>query len=76
MALTPLVLFLAVYLSVSIVTGDFYKMPLSVAFLFSAIYAVLITRLPYAQRIEHFSTGASNANVLLMIWIFVMAVAL
>ncbi len=74
MALTPLVLFLAVYLSVSIVTGDFYKMPLSVAFLFSAIYAVIITRhLPYAQRIERFSAGASNANVLLMIWIFVMA---
>ncbi len=73
-ALTPLILFLAVYLSVSILTGDFYKMPLTVAFLLSAVYAVAITRgLPYAKRIERFSAGASDSNVLLMIWIFVMA---
>ena len=31
-ALTPLVVFLLTYLVVSIVAGDFYKMPITVAF--------------------------------------------
>ena len=34
-ALTPLVVFLLTYLVVSIVAGDFYKMPITVAFVIS-----------------------------------------
>lgn len=73
-ALTPLLVFLASYLLVSLVAGDFYRMPVSVAFLAAAVYAVATTRdLPFARRIELFSTGASNGNVMLMIWIFILA---
>ena len=39
-ALTPLLVFLACYLAVSILAGDFYKMPISVAFVFASVYAV------------------------------------
>ena len=74
MALSPLVVFLALYLVVSLILNDFYKMPLTVAFLVSSIYAVVITRhLPLQERITRFSQGAGNRNVLLMIWIFVLA---
>ena len=73
-ALTPLIVFMISYLAVSLITGDFYKMPISVAFLIASIYAVAITRnIEFNKRIEHFSAGASNQNVMLMIWIFVLA---
>lgn len=73
-ALTPLIVFMVSYLAVSLITGDFYKMPISVAFLIASTYAILITRdKPFNRRIEHFSAGAANQNVMLMIWIFVLA---
>ena len=73
-ALTPLLVFLASYLLVSLLAGDFYKMPISVAFIAASVYAVAIMRrMPFSERITHFSRGASDPNVLLMIWIFVLA---
>lgn len=74
LALSPLVLFLCVYLVSSIIASDFYKVPIAAAFLIASAYALLITRCgPAEQRIAVFSEGAGNKNVLLMIWIFVLA---
>ncbi len=74
LALTPLLVFLFSYLSVSLLAGDFYRMPISVAFIAASVYAVAtMRRMPFAERIGHFSAGASDPNVLLMIWIFVLA---
>ena len=73
-ALTPLIVFMVSYLAVSLITGDFYQMPISVAFLIASVYAIAITRnIEFNKRIEHFSAGAANQNVMLMIWIFVLA---
>lgn len=73
-ALTPLLVFLGCYLVVSLLAGDFYKMPISVAFIAASVYAVAVMRrMPFADRIGHFSRGASDPNILLMIWIFVLA---
>lgn len=74
LALSPLAVFLCLYLITSIVLNDFYKMPITVAFLFASVYALFTMRgLPLEQRIEQFSTGASNKNILLMVWIFILA---
>lgn len=74
LALSPLVLFLCIYLVSSIVAEDFYKVPIAAAFLLASAYALLITRAKDMEtRIEIFSSGAGNRNVLLMIWIFVLA---
>ena len=74
LALSPLFVFLCVYLVSSIVVGDFYAIPISAAFLIASIYAILICRgKTLEQRINIFSEGAGNKNVLLMIWIFVLA---
>lgn len=44
------------------------------AFLVSSCYAIAITRgLKLDQRIYQFSVGAANKNILLMIWIFILA---
>lgn len=74
MSLTPLVVFLLMYLVTSILLNDFYKVPITVAFLVSSVYAVAITRgIPLEQRISHFSEGAGNRSMMLMIWIFILA---
>ena len=73
LALSPLAVFLLTYLVTSIVCGDFYKVPIASAFLLASVYAVLITPGKISERIGIFSSGAGNKNVLLMIWIFIMA---
>lgn len=74
LALSPLIVFLCIYLISSIAAQDFYKIPISSAFLIASVYAVAICRgKSLEQRIAVFSDGAGNKNVLLMIWIFVLA---
>ena len=73
LALSPLAVFLITYLVTSIVCRDFYKVPVSSAFVLASIYAMLITKGPVNERIGVFSSGAGDRNVLLMIWIFVLA---
>ena len=66
--------FLCLYLITSLLVNDFYKVPITVAFLLSSCYAIAITRgLKLEQRVYQFSVGAGNKNILLMIWIFVLA---
>lgn len=73
-ALSPLAVFLCLYLLTSIWLNDFYKVPITVAFLCSSCYAIAITRgLTLEERIHQFSIGAGNKNILLMIWIFILA---
>ena len=73
-AISPLVVFVCLYLVTSIVAGDFYKVPITVAFMIASIYAVVIGGgLPLARRIDIFSRGASTSNMMLMIWIFILA---
>ena len=74
MALLPLFTFIALYLIVSIVMGDFYKVPITVAFLVSAIVAVATLRKrTLAERIKVFSRGASSDKMMLMMLIFILA---
>ena len=74
LALSPLAVFLCLYLVVSLCVGDFYKMPVSVAFLAASIYAIAISRSRRLKdRVDAFSKGAADANILQMIWIFVLA---
>lgn len=73
-ALSPLFVFLCLYLAISLIVDDFSKVPITVAFLISSCYAIAITRgLNLEQRIYQFSVGASNKNIMLMVWIFILA---
>ncbi|MDD6621817.1 MAG: Na+/H+ antiporter NhaC family protein [Bacteroidales bacterium] len=74
LALSPLAVFLVSYLVLSLIIGDFYKMPLSVAFIIASIWGVLSTpKMPLRRRIDIFSGGAANRDVIYMVWIFVLA---
>lgn len=73
-SLSPLLVFLGLYLVTSILVNDFYKVPITVAFMVSSIYAVCITRgIPLGERIQRFSQGASSPSLMLMVWIFILA---
>ena len=73
-ALSPLFVFILVYLVGSLIAGDFYKIPLTVAFLIASINAIAISEgSTLVGRIQHFTRGASTSNLILMLWIFVMA---
>ena len=73
LALTPILVFLGVYLVTSILIKDFYKVPVASAFLLASVYAVLISKGSLGERIGIFSEGAGNSKVLLMVWIFILA---
>ncbi len=74
LALSPLFLFIILYLVLSIIAGDFYKVPMTVVFLIASIYAIAISGgFPLKKRIDIFSRGASSSSLLLMLWIYVLA---
>ena len=74
LALSPLVVFILLYLVTSIIAGDFYKVPITVAFMAASMYAVITCGgLPFTKRIDTFSRGASTGQMMLMIWIFILA---
>lgn len=73
MALLPLVVFLGIYLVGSIIAGDFYKIPITIAGMVASIVAVAMTRRPIAESVGDYSRGATDHNIMLMIWIFVLA---
>ncbi len=68
-ALSPVILLLIVFLVCSFVTRSSYQVPVLVVFLFTSVYAVLISR----GNIEVFSGGAANSRIMYMIWIFILA---
>ena len=73
-ALSPLMVFLMMYVGLSIFVGDFYTVPLSVAFVLSSVWGVATTaRLPLSERLKVFSRGAANSDVIYMVWIFILA---
>ena len=73
-ALSPLLVFITFYLLTSILVHDFYKIPITVAFMVSSIYAIAIfSGKGLKQRIDLFSRGAATEQMMLMIWIFVLA---
>ena len=74
LALSPIIVLLTIYLAGSIIAGDFYRIPITTAFIVASIYAVAITRGgTLDERIDSFSKGAANQRIMYMIWIFVLA---
>ncbi len=73
-ALSPLLVFIVLYLVTSIIARDFYKVPITVAFMVASIYAVTVSGgIPLRNRIDIYSRGAGTSQMMLMIWIFILA---
>lgn len=73
-ALSPLLVFVLLYLVTSLIAGDFYKVPITVAFMIASVYAIAVSgSYTLQKRIETYSKGAGTGSLMLMLWIFVMA---
>ncbi|MDR0734982.1 MAG: Na+/H+ antiporter NhaC family protein [Elusimicrobiota bacterium] len=73
-ALAPLAVFLFAYLVASLIAGDFYKMPITVAFVLAAAAAVIMMKKGSLQdKTDIFCKGAGNGNIMLMVVIFILA---
>ena len=72
-SLSPIFLFLLLYVVTSIVAQDFYKVPITVAFLVSSVYAICITRGTLKDRLEIYAEGVRDSSMMLMLWIFLLA---
>lgn len=74
LALIPLGVFLLAYVAVSLAAGDFYKMPITVAFVIASVVAIALSRGgSLHRRVELFCKGPANPNIMLMILIFILA---
>ena len=74
LALSPLAAFVILYLVTSIIARDFYKVPITVAFMAASMYAVVTSgNIPLRERIDIYSRGAAKGQMMLMIWIFILA---
>ena len=74
LALSPLVVFLVFYLVFSILAHDFYSVPITVAFMVASAYAICLMRgMNLNERVKVYSKGAAHSNLLMMVWIFILA---
>ena len=72
--LSPLLIFFLIYVGSSITSGDFYAMPVAMAFLAASAWAFVVCKPKrFVQRVERVSAGAAHSNIVMMIWIFIMA---
>lgn len=74
LALSPVVVFLALYLVVSLVEGDFYAMPVAVALTAASAWGVAVfSGRPLAGRVAVYSRAAAHPDIIYMVWIFILA---
>lgn len=87
LAISPVFALALLFLGMGIAWGDFYKVPLIVVFLIVAVYAVAVTvvmdkrsgkkpanlRSSVSAAVDVLSRGAGERNLLLMVWIFLLA---
>lgn len=73
-ALLPLILFIIIYFSSSLIIGDFYAVPVLVVFVISLFVAFLqYPKKSFSEKLHHFSKGSGDENILIMILIFLLA---
>lgn len=74
LAISPIIVFLLLYLLTSLIIGDFYKMPISIALFLATVWAIIFLRgHSLTERMNILTKGASEPNVIFMIWIFILA---
>lgn len=77
MGLTPLLVFLVVFISTGIITKKFTNMPVLVAFIFVLAYSLCLNRkgekLSIEEKVNIFSRGGGEPTIILMVVIFILA---
>lgn len=73
-ALIPFLIFILFYLGLSIYSGDFYKVPMPVAFIVASAAAIFLNRrCSVAEKMEIFARGMGESNIMIMCMVFILA---
>lgn len=74
LALMPLVLLAILMAGMGWLMGDFSSVPMTIVFLIAGMGSLLTLRgYSVEERVKAFSHGAGNSELLLMVWIFILA---
>lgn len=74
LALSPIVAMIVLLVMNGFIYGGVSNAPLLFIFVLAAMVGVALTRgVPFKERIVFFSRGAGSENLLLMVWIFMLA---
>lgn len=72
--LTPALVLLATYLLLAVLAGGFSDVPISIAFVVASAYGLIIMKgKSIDERIDVFSRRIFRSDIMLMIWIFILA---
>ena len=73
-ALLPLLVFLSLFIGTALITKDFGKMPVIVAFVIAGAVALSMNRKrKFVDKVEDFARGGGHPNIILMVVIFILA---
>lgn len=73
-ALLPLIVFIIVYFTSSVMLNDFYAVPAIVVFMLSLVIAMIqFPKVSFTDKISAFCKGAGEDTIILMILIFLLA---
>ena len=73
-ALTPIAVMIVLLIVCSVYYGGVSNAPLLFVFVLTAVISISLTRgIPFKERVAVFSRGAGSPNLLLMVWIFMLA---
>ena len=74
LALSPLPVMAVLFIVLGLANSDISQAPVLLVFVLTAIYSLLTLRgLPLSLRLNCFAKGAGAADLLLMVWIFMLA---
>lgn len=74
LSLSPLLVMALLFVGLSFLCGGFSKVPILIVFILTAVWSLLTLRgLPLERRVAVFSHGAGQENLLMMVWIFILA---
>ena len=75
--LLPLIVFLVIFVGSGITTGNFTNMPLLLAFIIAAGFALILNKkgekLSISKKIDIFTTGGGEPTIILLVVIFLLA---
>lgn len=73
-ALLPFLVFVVFYLGLSLQAGDFYKVPMPIAFVVASAAALLLGRpRPFERKIDVYAASMGEPNIMIMCMVFILA---
>ena len=74
LSLCPMMALIVLIVGLSIYFHDAYKVPIVIVFIITAVVSLLtLKHTPLNERINIFSRGAGHSDLMLMVWIFILA---